>query len=78
MSLVYERNQMKGFTETKGRAGSKIVNIDTRKAMWRGKKYRGFTNTERIKFENLFVLNNALTPIHILYDGEKRFKGNTT
>lgn len=75
-SQVYSYNQIKGVREVPGKNGSKIIEIDTKKAEYRGNKYRDMSSFQRLKFENLFVLSNMKEKLHILYDGEKKLKGN--
>ena len=48
--------------------GTKVISIDTEKAVYRGKKWESLSNFEKRKLENLIFLKNARDNPKIIYN----------
>jgi hypothetical protein len=75
MNRAFLFNGITGIQERKGR-GHHVFEVDTKRATYRGRKYKELSSFERRKFENLVLLSAMPEPTAILYDGERKLMGN--
>lgn len=66
---------MQGITERPYRE-YKVIEVDTKKALYKGHPYQELSSFERKKFENLLFIANSTDRLIILYDGERKLRNN--
>lgn len=54
----------------------RVLEVDTKKAVYKGHPYRRLSDFERRKFENLLVIKHSQDRLIMLYDGERKLLGN--
>lgn len=55
--------------------GHLVRDVDTKKAKYRGEKYKSLDDFKRRKFENLIVIDSEL-PVIVLYNGSRKHRHN--